>query len=147
MEEQETKKKLNLTITTPRGVKFQEEADMVVMRVIDGNLGVLPGHERIATVLGDGILRFINNDIEKKLAVFSGIVEINDDKVDIFTTIAQPPEEIDLERAERDRLEAEAALAEKPKEPYLQSAHVMIRRSLVRIEVSQDYSTDDDDTD
>ncbi|GAA0491068.1 F0F1 ATP synthase subunit epsilon [Alkalibacterium sp. s-m-22] len=140
MDELNNKKKLNLTITTPRGVKFEEEADMVIMRVLDGNIGVLPGHERISTVLGDGILRFINNDVERKLAVFSGIAEVNDDNINIFTTIAQPPEEIDLERAEQDRQKAEAALAEKPKEPYLQRAHLMIRRSSVRIEVSQEYS-------
>ncbi|HHU08120.1 MAG TPA: hypothetical protein GXZ59_07240, partial [Clostridiaceae bacterium] len=66
------KKKLALTITTPRGIKFEEEADMVVMRCVDGDLGVLPGHAPVSTVLGDGTLRIINNNVEKKLAVFGG---------------------------------------------------------------------------
>lgn len=47
--------KINLTITTPRGVKFQEEADRLIMRCIDGELGVLPGHQPLKAVLGDGI--------------------------------------------------------------------------------------------
>ncbi|NMA90652.1 MAG: F0F1 ATP synthase subunit epsilon, partial [Amphibacillus sp.] len=114
MSEQQTelvnREKINLTITTPRGVKFVEEADMLIMRCIDGDLGVLPRHEPVSTVLGEGILRIFNNGIEKKLAVFNGIVEINGTDVDIYTTIAQRPDEIDLERAEQDRREAEAAL-------------------------------------
>jgi len=139
MSEQQTelvnREKINLTITTPRGVKFVEEADMLIMRCIDGDLGVLPRHEPVSTVLGEGILRIFNNGIEKKLAVFNGIVEINGTDVDIYTTIAQRPDEIDLERAEQDRREAEAAL-EAAEEIQMRSLQVTLRRSLVRIEVS-----------
>ncbi|WP_067844157.1 ATP synthase F1 subunit epsilon [Amphibacillus sediminis] len=139
MSEQQTElvndEKINLTITTPRGVKFVEEADMLIMRCIDGDLGVLPRHEPVSTVLGEGILRIFNNGIEKKLAVFNGIVEINGTDVDIYTTIAQRPDEIDLERAEQDRREAEAAL-EAAEEIQMRSLQVTLRRSLVRIEVS-----------
>lgn len=143
-------KKLNLTITTPRGVKFVEEADMVIMRCIDGDLGVLPGHAPVSAVLGDGILRIMNNGYEKKLAVFGGIVEIDDRTVNIFSTIAQRPEEIDLERAQRDREEVEAILREGSEEAKIQSLQVELRRALVRIEVSfhmdeADYYEEKDD--
>jgi F-type H+-transporting ATPase subunit epsilon len=128
--------KINLTITTPRGVKFEEKADMVIMRCIDGDLGVLPGHAPVSTVLGDGILRIINNGVEKKLAVFGGIVEIENTTVNILSTIAQRPEEIDLERAERDRQEVEAIILEESEEHQIRRLQVMLRRALVRIEVS-----------
>lgn len=144
----QTKKKLALTIKTPRGVKFNEEADMIIMRLIDGDFGVLPGHEAISTVLGDGTLRIINNGVEKKLAVFGGIVEVEDTRVDIYSTIAQMPHEIDLERAEADRKEALAELYEKPVDEDM-NVHASIRRALVRIEVSlhsdeEGYFDDDD---
>jgi F-type H+-transporting ATPase subunit epsilon len=129
-------KKLDVTIITPRGVKFVEKADMVVMRCIDGDMGVLPGHAPVSTVLGDGILRIIDNGIEKKLAVFGGIAEIDDSRVNIMSTIAQRPEEIDLERAERDRQEAEAAMREETEEHQIRRLQVLLQRSLVRIEVS-----------
>lgn len=129
-------KKINLKIITPRGLKFVEKADMVIMRCIDGDLGVLPGHEPVSTVLGDGVLRIINNGVEKKLAVFGGVAEIDNTTVNIFSTIAQRPEEIDLERAERDRQEAEAAIQEELEEVKVQSMRVLLRRCLVRIEVS-----------
>lgn len=131
-----TDRKINLNITTPRGLKFTEKADMIIMRCIDGDFGVLPGHAPVSVVLGDGVLRIIDEGIEKKLAVFGGIAEINDTTVNIFSTIAQRPEEIDLERAERDRREAEATMQEESEELHIQGLQVLLRRSLVRIEVS-----------
>ena len=143
-------KKINLNIITPRGLKFVENADTIIMRCIDGDLGILSGHAPVSAILGDGILRIFNDGIEKKLAVFGGIAEIADKTVNIFTTIAQHPEEIDLERAEADRQEVEAIMQEESEELQLQGLQVLLRRSLVRIEVSvhmeeAEYYTDDDD--
>lgn len=150
MAEEKINKKIKLNITTPRGLKFDQEADMIIMRCIDGNLGVLPSHEPVSTVLGDGILRIFNNGAEMKLAIFGGIAEIGDETVNIFSTIAQRPEEIDLERAEKDRMEAEALILEETEELQVQSSQVLLRRSLVRIEVSlhlgsNGYFDDEDD--
>ena len=65
------KQKLTLNITTPRGLKFVEQADMIIMRCTDGDLGVLPGHAPVSAVLGDGILRIFNDGSVKKLAVLA----------------------------------------------------------------------------
>ena len=129
-------KKITLNIITPRGVKFVEQADRIIMRCIDGDLGVLYGHAPVTTALGDGILRFYNDGIETKLAVFGGIAEIGPTTVNILSTIAQRPEEIDLERAETDRQEAEAMLLEESGEMQIQNSNIMLRRCLVRIEVN-----------
>jgi F-type H+-transporting ATPase subunit epsilon len=131
-------KKITINITTPRGLKFVEKADMVVMRCIDGDLGVLYGHEPLSAILGDGILRIFNNGSVKRLALFGGVAEIGKNIVNIFSTIAQRPEEIDLERAEADRQELEALFQEKIEERQIQSSLILLRRALVRIEVSMD---------
>ncbi len=92
-----TDKKINLNIITPSGIKFVEKADMVIMRCIDGDLGVLPGHAPVSTVLGGGVLRIINDGLEKKLAVTGGVAEINDRTVNILTTEVLPFEENGLQ--------------------------------------------------
>lgn len=112
---------------------MEEEADKVVMRAIDGTLGILPRHAPLSTVLGDGVLKIVNNGVEKKLAVFGGVAEIINDTVNIFSTIAQSPDEIDAERAESDRLEAEAKLEEARE----RRMRVMQTRALIRIYVSE----------
>ena len=130
-------KKVRLQIFTPRGLKIKEEADMLIMRCIDGDMGVLPGHAPVSAALGDGILRIINNNrTEQKIAVFGGVAVVGNALVKIMTTIAQRPGEIDIPRAEADRRMAELLLQERSEDAKIQSYQVMLRRSLVRIEVS-----------
>ena len=86
-------------------------------------------------MLGDGISAF-SITAAKKLAVFGGIAEINDATVNIFSTIAQRPEEIDRERAEADFRRAEETLIEQLEEQDIRRLQVLMHRSLVRLEVS-----------
>jgi F-type H+-transporting ATPase subunit epsilon len=153
MTEQQTNaindKKITLNITTPRGVKYIEKADNIIMRCIDGNMGVLLGHQPVSAILGDGILRIINDGVEKKLAVFGGIAEIGKTTINIFSTIAQLPEEIDRMRAQKDFKSAENAILEASEELKVRSTYILLRRSLVRIEVSlhledEEYTEDED---
>lgn len=127
--------KLQLNILTPRGVKFERKADYLSLRAIDGELGILPNHAPMTAILGDGILRIRNNGWEEKLALFEGIVEVRNNVVNIYTTIAQRPEEIDMERARREKEDAEADLRGEAKDLDIQACLLLIRRALVRLEV------------
>lgn len=136
-------RKVRLLIITPRGVKFDLMADMLIFRTLEGDMGVLPGHEPLSAALGDGILRVINGETEEKMALFGGFAEVENDTVRILTSIAQRPEEIDLERAETDREMASQLLQERSDDLKLQSYQVLLRRALVRIEVSGAVSGED----
>ncbi len=139
-------RRIHLQIITPRGLKFDRWAKMVIFRCIDGNMGILPGHEAISTVLGDGILRIIGEEgaAEEKIAVFGGIATVENNTVMLLTSIAQRPEEIDLARAERDKEEMEQFLQEREDDVEMQGYQVLLRRALVRIEVSA-YVEDDEE--
>ena len=81
-------KKIHLKITTPHEVKVDQEADMVIFRCINGDMGVLPEHETTAAVLADGIVRILNVGDEKKIAIAGGIVSVEGRKVSILTSSA-----------------------------------------------------------
>lgn len=130
-----TPTKMQLNILTPRGIKFEREADYLSMRAIDGEIGILPNHAKMTAILGDGILRIRNNGAEEKLALFEGLVEVRDNIVNIYTTIAQRPEEIDVERALQDKADAEAYLRREAADLDIQTCLLEIRRALVRLEV------------
>ena len=72
----------------------------------------------------------------KKLAVIGRIADIDQKSIKIFTTIAQRPDEKDVERAESDLREAEATMIEELEENQVRRLQVLMRRALVRIEVS-----------
>ncbi|MFA5561550.1 MAG: ATP synthase F1 subunit epsilon [Eubacteriales bacterium] len=130
------KRQVHLQVFTPRGLKMDERADMLIMRCVDGDMGVLPGHAPLSAALGDGILRIIRGEAEQKIALFGGVVVVRDNRVSILTTIAQRPDEIDLARAEADREQADLLLQEQSDELKMQSYRILLRRALVRIEVS-----------
>ena len=129
-------KKVHLQIITPTGVKVDEHADMIIMRATTGDMGIMPGHEPYSAILDVGVLRLLDNDIERRMAIFGGMFEVNNDKVTLITSLAELPEEIDRPRAEADLAWAEKRIQEGKDDVEIQSGHVRFRRSMVRIEVS-----------
>jgi len=130
------KSTLRLQITTPDAVKIDEDVDMVIMRCLTGDMGILPNHEPISTMLDIGILRLFNGEIERRVAVLGGIAQVKDNVVTILANDAQWPEDIDLDsvKAERERMELRAQEHRDAME--MQRDQVLLKRTLVQIEVS-----------
>jgi len=129
-------RKLNLRIATPDNVKYDEEAEMVIMRCITGDMGILADHEPTSAILDYGILRIFNDEEERRMAVFGGIVQVGDNKVTILANDAQWPEDIDMAfvEAERDRMARRSQ--ETQDDLQIQKDQVAMRRTLVQMEVS-----------
>ncbi len=68
-------------------------------------------------------------------AVFGGVAQVGQDRISIYSTIAQRPDEIDLERALEDRMAVEEALAEEREDHMTKRLQVMQYRALVRLHV------------
>ena len=80
-------------------------ASMVVARSVTGDLGVLPGHAPLLTLLQDGVVTI--HPLEGHTvrgAVLGGFLSVHDDRVSILAEEAQLSDEIDLADAHR-RLE------------------------------------------
>jgi F-type H+-transporting ATPase subunit epsilon len=128
--------KLRLRVVTPEKTKFDGDAEMVIMRCMTGDMGILPRHEPCSATLDDGILRLMDAGEERRMAVFGGLVQVRDDVVTILTGDAQWPEDIDRARVEAERAAAERELREGADTVQLQKDHVTMRRTLVLTEVS-----------
>jgi len=129
-------RKLHLRITTPENVKYDEEAEMVIMRCITGDMGIMADHEATSAILDYGVLRILNNDEERRMAVFGGIAQVGENKVTILANDAQWPEDIDMAfvEAERDRIARRTQESED--DLVIQRDQVLMRRTLVQMEVS-----------
>ena len=134
-------KKIRLRIVTPAHVKVDEDVDMVIMRATSGDMGVLPGHEARSAALSYGILRILNKDVERWIAVYGGVASIQNDVLTILTNDAEWPEDIDRARAEANREEAERRLQERADDIEIKHDQVLLRRALMQIEVSK-YTLD-----
>ena len=86
------------------------DADMVVARTVDGELGILPGHTPLISALQTGVLSYTQGATTRRLLVSGGFVEVNNDRVSVLADMAEFPEEVDAARARTERDEAERQL-------------------------------------
>lgn len=101
---------LELTIVTPEGQAYHGEVEYVVLPGVEGEFGVLAGHEPFLSALKSGPLELSANGRERHAAVSRGYAEIHGDKVTVMVGACEWADEIDVERAERARERALKAL-------------------------------------
>jgi F-type H+-transporting ATPase subunit epsilon len=82
-------KKIKVKIITPDRVVLEEEAEFVVIPGHSGELGVLPGHARLFSLLKPGDIRLVNGTETTKLVVSAGMAYIEPDLIKILCPVAR----------------------------------------------------------
>ncbi len=129
---------LLLDIVTPERLAYSGEVDSVQLPGSEGELGVLPHHAPLIATLGAGELRIRKGGTEETFAVFGGFLQVLPDKVVVMAESADLAAEIDLERAQEARREAERALESGSHEAAdLAAARATLQQALLRIRVAE----------
>ena len=129
---------LLLEIVTPERLAYQDEVDSVVLPGSEGELGVLPHHAPLVSTLGTGELRLRKGGQEESFAIVGGFLQVLPDKVVVMAETADMASEIDLERAQEARRQAEQALEGGYVEGAdLASARASLQAALLRIRVAE----------
>jgi len=128
---------LHLEIVTPERLAYSDEVDMVLVPGIEGELGILPHHTPLVSLLGVGELRIRKGGDEESFAIAGGFLQVRPDKVVVMAETADLGSEIDLEKAQEARREAERALESGFHEGAdLAAARAQLQQSLLRIRVA-----------
>ena len=101
---------LHLEIVTPERLAYSDTVDSVVLPGAEGEMGVLPHHAPLLATLGVGELRIRKGGEEEFFAIAGGFVQVRPDKVVVMAETADMASEIDVEKAQEARREAERAL-------------------------------------
>jgi F-type H+-transporting ATPase subunit epsilon len=129
---------LLLEIVTPERLAYSDEVDMVLVPGIEGELGVLPHHTPLVSLLGVGELRIRKGGSEESFAIVGGFLQVRPDKVVVMAETADMSAEIDVEKAEEARREAERALESGYHEGAdLAAARAALQQALLRIRVAE----------
>jgi F-type H+-transporting ATPase subunit epsilon len=105
---------MDVAIVDPEKELWAGEADFVVARSEDGEIGVLPGHAPFLGVLKFSKLKVVTGDDTIVFAVHSGFIEVKDNKVSVLARAAEVASDIDVARARnqaeraRERLQQQA---------------------------------------
>ena len=124
-----------LDIVTAERVVFSEDVDVVVAPGVEGQLGILPHHAPLMTMLMPGELLVRKGGEEFFLAISGGFLEVRPDRIIVLADAAERVEEIDVARAEEAKRRAEELLKTRPPEVDEGRAEAALRRSLARLKV------------
>ena len=86
---------IRLEIVTPEKMVFSEDVDAIQAWGVEGQLGILPHHAPLMTMLQPGDLVIRRGSQEELLTISGGFLEVRPDKVVILADAC--------ERARRDR--------------------------------------------
>jgi len=85
------------------------EATMVIARTLEGDLGILAGHQPLLGVLASGPVQIRSTDGGSVVAaVHGGFLSVADNRVSILAEVAELAEEIDEAQARRDLEQGDA---------------------------------------
>ena len=99
-EERREGRQLFCRIITPEAMIFDGEADLVVARIADGEIGVLVDHAPLVSTLEIGDVRITEGDERHIYATSDGFFKISENLVQILVEEAVPAGEIDANEAE-----------------------------------------------
>lgn len=128
---------LRLEIITAEREVFADDVNVVVAPGTEGQLGILPHHAPLITMLNPGELLIRKDSEETYMAITGGFLEVRPDKVIVLADACERAEEIDIARAEAAKSRAEEQLKTPVEKLDAARAEAALRRSLVRLQVAE----------
>ena len=132
MEFPATARPLQCVVVTPERAVLDELADLVVLPMFDGELGVLPGRLPLIGRLGCGELRTVKGQRTQCWFIDGGFAQVRDNVVTVLTARAIKAEDIKVEAAEEE-LKASMTLAITAEDQETQRKAQARARALLRI--------------
>jgi F-type H+-transporting ATPase subunit epsilon len=129
--------RIRLDIVTAERVVFSDEVDVVVAPGVEGQLGILPHHAPLMTILEAGELLARKGGEEFSLVISGGFLEVRPDRIIILADAAERATEIDVARAEAAKQRAQERLRTHPPAVDAAQAEAALRRALARIKVAE----------
>ncbi|MDQ4082835.1 MAG: ATP synthase F1 subunit epsilon [Actinomycetota bacterium] len=117
-------------VIEPERVLYDGEADLVVARIADGDIGVMVDHAPVVSMVEIGAVRITHDDQRYVFATSDGFFKVSENLVQILVEEAAPPDEIDVSEAESRVEEAENELSEIREDDERRQSEVERRRAI-----------------
>jgi F-type H+-transporting ATPase subunit epsilon len=126
-----------LEIVTAERMVYSEDIDALVAWGVEGQLGILPHHAPLMTMLQPGDLMIRKNKEEDYFAISGGFLEVRPDKVIILADACERVDEINITRAEEAKKKAQETMKAAPLSAEAAAAEAALRRSLARLKTAE----------
>lgn len=132
-------KTFHLEIITTDRIFFQGECEHLVIRAIDGLIGIMAGHEPLVTSLPTGEMKYMVDGEWHYAAISSGFIQVMPESAVILADSCELPEEIDIKRAEEARERAAEMLRQKQSIKEYYQTQAALNRAINRLKISQKH--------
>ena len=130
--------RIRLDIVSPERIVYSDDVDAIIAPGVEGQLGILPHHAPLITMLQPGELRVRKGEEETCIAIYGGFLEVRPDRVIVLADAAERAEEIDVAKAQEAKRRAEQQMASRVlTEVDKAQAEAALRRSLVQLKVAE----------
>ena len=113
---EEADKTLRVEVVAVDRLVWEGDAKSVVVKTLEGTMGILPGHEPVLAILADSAVRVEVGDSVELFAVHGGFFSLDSNVIKVLAETAERSGEIDVERAKAAKKRAEDAGADDPDE-------------------------------
>jgi len=127
---------MHLKIITHENVIFDEDVNEIYSKGLDGEFGILKGHEPIMSALDIGLTKIVQDGDTKVFTTMGGILQFKDDEAVILTDAGEFGEDIDVARAKEAKARAEARLNEVNASIDAKRAEAALTRAMVRLKAA-----------
>ena len=103
---------LHFEFVSPESVLFSGDVDQVDLPGIEGDLGVLPGHAPMVTLLRPGIVTIMRAGQREPIVVVGGFAEMGPGGLTVLADRAGSREEFDLQALAEDIKDVEEDIAD-----------------------------------
>ena len=116
---------------------LEQEAEFVLVRTTEGDMGILPNHSPFIAGLSTGEMKIRLNGKEEKYFVSEGLLEISNNVVTIIATEAVPADQLDVERAKNEVEELKAKLAKMQEDKDILLTQKNLHKALMKVQVAE----------
>ncbi|MFI6479928.1 F0F1 ATP synthase subunit epsilon [Nonomuraea sp. NPDC050663] len=104
--------KLRVGVVSPEREIWSGEADMVIAKTVEGEIGILPRHAPVLGVLVEGGILKVKREGEADLvaAVHGGFISVADNEVSVLAEVAELGSEVDVAAARDALTRAQASI-------------------------------------
>ncbi|HEY0143130.1 MAG TPA: ATP synthase F1 subunit epsilon [Thermoanaerobaculia bacterium] len=130
--------RINLTVVTRERKVLDVQVDEVVLPGSNGEIGVLPGHTPLLATLRIGPLRYRTGNSMSRIVISWGFAEVLPDRVIVLAERGFLPDEIDRGLAEKERAEAEKAIADlSSHDPEFAAIEARLEESIAKLDIGR----------
>ncbi len=127
----------DLKIVTPDGLQFDGQAEELIVRTTNGDMGIMAGHISCVAPLGMGRATIVTAGKKRYAACIGGMVSVVGNQVTLVPTTFEWAENIDVDRAEISCQKAQRILQDKAaSDTDIKLAQARLKRALIRKNVA-----------